>query len=92
MATRSSPQTAAEARATGVDGPDLAAAVQRLARVMALASVKDEIQGHQIEFLSKAGYAPSEIAEMLGTTPGNVSQTLYELKIGRRTRRAVKKK
>jgi CRP-like cAMP-binding protein len=92
MARGNRPQTATETRSPDVDGPDLAAAVQRLARVMALSSVKDEIQGHQIEFLSKAGYAPSEIAEMLGTTPGNVSQTLYELKIGRRTRRAVKKK
>jgi len=57
--------------------------VRRLSRILALMAVKGLQQNEQISFLSNAGYQPGEIAEMVRTTPGTVSQTLYSMRKGR---------
>jgi hypothetical protein len=66
--------------------------VSRLARVLALKTVKDLPQNQQISFLGAAGYEPAEIAEMVRTSPAVVSQTLYSMRKGKKQTKKPKKK
>ena len=69
--------------------PGVAAQVsQRIANLLALLLVTGKPQPEQISLLNAAGYAPSEIARLVGTTPNTVSVTLSQ----RRKGKAKKKK
>jgi hypothetical protein len=59
------------------DGTQHASALERIARGISLLAIKGQRQDEQIELLSCIGYAPSEIASLIVTTPATVSQTLY---------------
>jgi len=47
-----------------------------LAQLLVL-NLKDAPLGEQALYLSRAGFEPGDIADLLGTTRGNVSQQLY---------------
>jgi hypothetical protein len=56
---------------------------ERIANLLALSLVTGKPQPEQIGLLSAAGYAPSEIARLIGTTPNTVSVTLSQLRKGK---------
>jgi DNA-binding CsgD family transcriptional regulator len=58
----------------------LAAEVKRTNRLLALLLTKGERQKSAIATLKSAGFAPKEIAAILGTTPGTVSVALSNMK------------
>ena len=88
---RSDPgKTVPDAESTGM--ASVSFEVRRMARVLALKTVKDLPQNEQISFLTGSGYQPGEIAEMIHTTPGVVSQTLYMMRRGKTRRKHSKKK
>jgi hypothetical protein len=71
--------------------PSLDAAVnifERIANLLALLLVTGKPQPEQISLLNAAGYKPSEIARLIGTTSNTVSVTLSK----RRTGKPKKKK
>ncbi len=61
-----------------------------LIRLVAAGLVLNKPQQEQIEVLSKAGFAPKDIAELLGTTANTVRVTLTEIRKGKKKR--VKKR
>ena len=66
--------------------------LERIARLLALLAVKGENQTDKIVTLTAAGFAPAEVAQLLGTTPNSVSVTVYKAakeksKRGPRTRK-----
>lgn len=63
----------------------VAEGLARVARTLALTAVRGQSQKVQIEFLAGIGFTVSEMADMAGTTPAVVSQTLYEIRKGRKT-------
>lgn len=65
--------------------------IQRLSKVLALTAVKNLQQNEQISFLDAVGYPPIEIAEMVRTTPGTVSQTLYSMRKGKKQKKKAAK-
>jgi DNA-directed RNA polymerase specialized sigma24 family protein len=54
--------------------------VDRLIRLLALIVVKGESQAEKIHLLSGAGFANTEIAELLGLTANLVNVTLHRLR------------
>ncbi len=68
---------------------DLTLFESRLLTVLALLLVQEREQTQQISLLSRAGFRPSEIASLIGTTPNTVSVCLSKHK---RTRRASRPK
>lgn len=54
-----------------------------IVRLLTILVTKDMTRREQIQLLSSVGYAPKDIAELIGTTPNTVSVTLSAL---RRTR------
>lgn len=50
---------------------------ERIANLLALTLVADKPQTEKIVTLSAAGFGPSDIAGLVGTTPNAVSATLY---------------
>ena len=54
--------------------------VDRLIRVAALSLVENRKQKDQIRVLTLAGFKPTEIAELLGTTPNTVSVAISVLR------------
>lgn len=52
-----------------------------------MTAVKGQSQKAQIEFLAGVGFTVTEMADMAGTKPAVVRQTLYEIRQGRKTRR-----
>ena len=51
---------------------------ERIANLLALLLVTGKPQPEQISLLSAAGYAPAEIARLVGTTANTVSVTLSQ--------------
>lgn len=51
-------------------------------RLLAMIAVKDRPQLQQIAILSRTGFTPKEIAEILGTTPNTVRVTLVTIRRG----------
>jgi hypothetical protein len=51
-----------------------------MVRLSSIIAVGDKKQIDQIERLSKAGFQPKEIAELLGTTANTVSVALTKIK------------
>ena len=54
--------------------------LQKMVRLLSLIAVGGKKQRQQINILSKAGFQPKEIANLLGTTPNTVSVALNYLK------------
>ena len=50
----------------------------RISKLLAILAVKGEHQTDKIITLSAAGFAPSEVAQLLGTTPNTVAVTVYQ--------------
>ncbi len=66
--------------------------LSRIVNLAALLIVKGLPQKEQILTLSGAGFGPSEIAALLGTTSNTVSVTLSQAKSNRNTGKAAKKR
>lgn len=49
-------------------------------RLMALATLENQPLKRQISLLSKAGFGPSQIADILGTTSNSVNVRLSEMR------------
>lgn len=62
--------------------------LKRVVRLLAVLVTRDMPQREQIQLLSSTGFAPKEIAEMIGTTPNTVSVTLSALRKGKDAKRA----
>jgi len=62
-----------------------------LSKILALTAVKGMPQNEQISFLDAAGYQTAEIADMVHTTRGTVSQTLYSMRKGKKQKKTNKK-
>ena len=59
--------------------------LNQIMRLLALNLIKDiELQKDQIVFLSRSGLQPKQIAEILSTTPNNVSVALHSSKKGKK--------
>lgn len=62
-------------------GPEIVAELRKIAKLLVLTLTKDEPkQVANIELLSKVGFAPREIAELLGTTPNTVNVALSQMR------------
>ena len=59
----------------------------KLLNVLALLLVQERQQADQITLLGRAGFSPSEIAALLGTTPNTVSVSLSKLRHSKKTKR-----
>jgi len=59
--------------------------LEKTMRLLALIALEGKKQKEQIALLSKAGFGPKEIAEILGSTPKAISVRLAELRRGDRT-------
>ena len=70
---------------------EIRAQLARLSGVLALNVVKDLQQNMQVDFLSKAGFARGEIAEMVDTTPEVVDTTLKRLRESKKKRKKAPK-
>ena len=57
-------------------------------RLLALIAIKDMKMKDQVNYLARAGFGRSEIAELLGTTANSVSVRLAELKASPRNKKA----
>jgi DNA-directed RNA polymerase specialized sigma24 family protein len=51
--------------------------LDRIAKLLAILATKGETQSEQIVALNRVGFSNAELAQFLGTTTGNVGQTLY---------------
>jgi hypothetical protein len=58
--------------------------VEKTLRLLALIALDGKKQKEQIQLLDKAGFGPSDIADMLGSTPKAISVRLAELRRARR--------
>jgi hypothetical protein len=61
-------------------GDSLNAFESKLVNVLALLLVQERQQTEQIDLLNRAGFRPSEIASLIGTTRNTVSVTLSQQK------------
>jgi hypothetical protein len=62
------------------EGQEIAKRLDTLIRLVAVGVCREKSQRDSIEILAKAGLAPKDIAEFLGTTPNTVSVTLSSMK------------
>jgi hypothetical protein len=62
--------------------------IERLLALILLHDLRDAPQGDKAKALSRAAFSNSEIAALLGTTPGSIGQLLYTA----RQKRSTKKK
>ncbi|MFN2588700.1 MAG: helix-turn-helix transcriptional regulator [Actinomycetota bacterium] len=54
--------------------------LDQLVRLMSLSLVEGKKQADQIALLSKSGFQPKEIADLLGTTPNTVRVALSNMR------------
>jgi hypothetical protein len=66
------------------DKQDLGKKIDALTRLVAIGIVNGKRQRDQIRLLSIAGMNPSEIADLLGTTPNTVNVALSGMRKGNR--------
>lgn len=66
--------------------------VERLLAQLLIHSFKDAALGEKAAALSASGFEPSEIAELVGATPGTVRQSLYEWRKSGSKAKAKRKK
>jgi hypothetical protein len=62
------------------DKPEMGKKTDILTRLVAIGIVNGKKQRDQVRLLSIAGMSPSEIADLLGTTPNTVNVTLSALR------------
>lgn len=62
--------------------------VQKMVRLLSIVAVGDKKQKEQIKLLSKAGFQPKEIAELIGTTANTVRVALTNMKKQKNKKRA----
>lgn len=67
--------------------PGLTSFESKLLNLLALHLVQERPQLTQIDLLSRAGFRPTEIATLLGTTPNAVSVRLSELRKSRKAKK-----
>lgn len=72
------------------EGVGLTVFESRLTNLLALLLVQERKQPDQIVLLSRAGYRPTEIAALIGTTPNTVSVQLSNMKRTRKHARRTK--
>jgi DNA-directed RNA polymerase specialized sigma24 family protein len=73
--------------------PDgLAVFDSKLIKLLALYLIRGQQQSDQIDLLSRAGFKPAEIADLLGTTPNTVNVTLSAQRAARKKKRVKKSK
>jgi hypothetical protein len=73
--------------------PDgLTAFESKLVRLLALHLVHERQQSDQIDLLSRAGFRPTEIADLVGTTPNTVNVSLSTQRAARKKKRVTKGK
>jgi hypothetical protein len=56
--------------------------LRRISKLLVLTATKDQTQKDKIVLLSRIGFEPKDIANLIGTTPGTVSVTLSVIKKG----------
>lgn len=61
--------------------------LDRLTNLVAIGLLGGKTQREQIELLSKAGLAPKEIAELIGTTPNTVRVALTAIRKAKKKRK-----
>ena len=66
--------------------------VEVLIRLIALGIVAEKPQQEKIQFLSNAGLAPKDIADMIGTTPNTVRVALAALRKKKKKTKKRRKK
>jgi len=54
--------------------------LRRISKLLVLTATKDQTQKDKIILLSRIGFEPKDIANLIGTTPGTVSVTLSIIK------------
>lgn len=54
--------------------------LQRISKILVVIATEGKNQREKIEILSKVGFQPKEIAELLSTTSNTVSVTLAEIR------------
>jgi DNA-binding NarL/FixJ family response regulator len=59
---------------------ELLVEIKKMVRLLSIIAIGDKKQIEQIEVLSKAGFQPKEIADLLGTTPNTVRVSLTKIK------------
>lgn len=59
---------------------EILAQLNRITKLLVIIATKDQKQREQIEILSRTGFQPKDIADLLGTTPNNVSVTLSDIR------------
>ncbi len=64
--------------------------MEKTLRLLALIALDGKKQKEQIQLLDKAGFGPSDIADMLGSTPKAISVRLAELRRARRNSGNIK--
>lgn len=64
----------------------------KLVKLLALYLIQGQQQSDQIDLLSRAGFKPAEIADLLGTTPNTVSVALSTQRAARKKKRVKKSK
>jgi predicted transcriptional regulator len=66
--------------------------LERIANLLGLLATHGKPQVEQIAVLSGAGYTPSEIAQLVGTTPNTVSVALSQMRAARKRKKQKKGK
>ncbi len=61
-------------------------------RLLALITLEGMPQKSKIQVLDKAGFGPSEIAELIGSTPKAISVRLAEFRRATKTRQGARRK
>jgi CRP-like cAMP-binding protein len=73
----------------------IVAALERIARVLGAlyaSNLGDLEQGIKAERLSRCGFANTEIADLLGTSPNTVNVGLHKLRRGKKVTKVNKRK
>ena len=64
----------------------------KLLKVLALHLVQERQQSDQIDLLSRAGFKPIEIADLIGTTPNTVNVQLSKQRAAKKKKRVKRGK
>jgi len=68
----------------GASNDSVVRQLERIANLLGLLITHGKPQVEQIAILSGAGYSPSEIAQLVGTTPNTVSVALSQMRAARK--------
>jgi predicted transcriptional regulator len=71
---------------------DTSSRTEKLLTILVLQSLGNASQAQKIEAISRAGFSNQEVAQLIGTTPAVVSQTLYAARGAKVAKKAAPKK